>query len=165
MSVLHARAALAGAVLVGALFTQVPAGADIGAQAKTNARADRIVGLWDVQVAAGPCGGPLGPPFPAMHQYQLGGTGQVVPIGNPTGISAHMMVWEHVGGNDYRAAIKFYRYDAGGAPIGYNVITNDVTISQDGQEYAGSGIVDFYAMNGDFQFALCPVFAGTRFNG
>lgn len=164
MSRIVRRAGFASAMLVGVFLIQSTLG-DIGPDPRTNARHDRIVGLWDVDVAVGPCGGPLGSPFQALHQYHLGGTGQVIPSSNPTLLSAHPLVWEHVGGNEYRAAMKFYRYDANGVAIGFNVITNDITISGDGYEYAGSGVAEFFTINGDFQFALCPQFAGTRFSG
>ena len=157
------HAGLTGVILIGAIVVQ-SATADIGKDPRTNSRSDRLVGLWDVDVAVGPCGGPLGPPFQALHQYHFGGTGQVVPSSNPAALSAHPLVWEHLGGNNYRAAMKFYRYDNGVA-VGYNVITNDMTISEDGTEYAGAGVAEFFTMNGDFQFAVCPQFAGTRFTG
>ncbi|KAA9134046.1 hypothetical protein F3N42_00400 [Marinihelvus fidelis] len=160
------RAGFAGAALLVMLFAPTFASAEIGSDPKNNGRANRIVGIWDVDVAVGPCGGMAGPPFQALHMYAQGGTGQVVPSSNPAANSAHLMVWEHLGGNHYRAAMKFYRYDlATGAAIGYNIITNDVTISDDGNEYAGSGVAEFYAMDDTFQGQVCPQFAGTRFSG
>lgn len=161
---LNSRAGLAGAVLIGTLFTQYTV-AQISSDPKTNARHDRIVGLWDVEVVAGPCGGPVGPPFQAMHKYELGGTGQVVPSTNPAALSAHMLVWNHVSGNHYQAAIKFYRYNENAVAIGYTIITNDVMISDDGADYSGSGVAEFFNMDGGFEFNVCPQFSGTRFTG
>lgn len=153
------------AVLIGTFVTQATALAQVEDDPKTNARRNRIVGIWDVDVVVGPCGGPKGPPFRAMHKYEVGGTGQVVPSSNPALLSAHLLVWEHVGGNQYRAAMKFYRYDNTGTLIGWNVITNEVMISEDGTAYAGSGVADFFNLNGELVLTVCPEFAGTRFSG
>ena len=139
--------------------------AQIGPEPKANSRQDRIVGIWDVDVAIASCaGGPAFANFKAMHKFELGGTGQVVPATNPAGLSAHMLVWNHVGGHDYRWAVKFFRFEAGVA-VGYNVITGEVSINPDGTLYAGSGVAEFFDMAGNFQFSSCPSFAGTRFTG
>jgi hypothetical protein len=165
MSRIVRRAGLAGAMLVGALLIQSTLANDIRPDPRTHARHDRIVGLWDVDVAVGQCGGPLGPPFQALHQYHLGGTGQVVPSSSPTALSAHLLVWKHVGGNRYEASMKFYRYDANGVAVGFNIITNELVLNDEGDEYAGSGVAEFFTIDGQFQFAVCPQFVATRFTG
>lgn len=149
-------------LLVGVLFTQATALAQAGAS--TNAKQNRIVGLWDVRVSLASCegGDPFGG-FLAMHKFELGGTGQVVPSTNPAGLSAHMLTWSHLGGNDYHWFVKFFRFNNGVA-IGWNVIESVVSIS--GDEYYGSGVASFYDMDGNFVNAnTCPSFEGTRFTG
>ena len=157
---------ITAAVLIGSLDTYATAFAQIGPTPQTNARNSRIVGLWDVQVTVTNCatGAPL-TTFPAMHKYEFGGTGQVVPAGNPSALSAHMMIWSHASGNDYLMSFKMFRYDGDGHTIGWNVVTNEISINEAADEYAGSGVAEFFDLNGNLLGASCPTFAGTRFTG
>jgi hypothetical protein len=134
---------------------------------KTNARHDRIVGVWDIQNSLFNCdtGAPIGG-FSALHKYELGGTGQVVPATNPAALSAHMMVWNWVQDNDYQFAIKLFRFNtATGAAIAYTVIRGNVSINEDATEYTGSGRAETFDLNGNPLPvpAVCPSFTGTRF--
>ncbi len=151
-------------VLIGTLFMSLSASAQVGSEPKTRARGDRIVGLWDVQVSVANCaGGPTFATFPGLHKYELGGTGQIVPGTNPSALSAHMMVWTHLGGNDYLSRIKMYRFDASGNRVGWTVMTNEVSINEDANEYTGTGVAEFFDNAGNFLSASCPSFTGTRF--
>ena len=162
MKYLNKSIVITGVLLAGALFLQSTAFAEPGAS--TNAQQNRIVGLWDVQVSLATCTGvPLGG-FSAMHKFELGGTGQVVPATDPAALSAHMLIWEHLGGNDYHWFVKMFRF-TDGVPTAYNVIEGLVSISEDGTEYDGSGVASFYDMDGNLQGAVCPSFEGTRFTG
>jgi hypothetical protein len=106
---------IAAALLIGTFVTQATTYAQVGQDPQSNARNSRIVGLWDVQVTNTICAtGATLTTFPALHKFELGGTGQVVPSTNPTGLSAHMMIWSHVESNDYLMAVKMFRFDAVG---------------------------------------------------
>jgi len=155
----------AGVALIVLLFTSLGASAQVVSEPRNSARPDRIVGLWDVQVSVASCaGGPVFNTFPAMHKYEFGGTGQVVPAGNPTGLSAHMMVWTHLDGNNYLSRFKMYRYDASGQTVGWTILTNEVSINEEATEYTGSGYAEFFDNNGNLLMASCPSFTGTRFS-
>ena len=162
------RNRLALAVFSALTLASVTAQAQVGPDPNSNARPNRIVGVWNVQVSTFDCtsGAPRGG-FAAMHSYARGGTGQVVPAGNPTGLSAHMMVWSYVGKDEYAAAIKFFRYDAAGAPIGYTVINNLIALNETADAFEGEGQADFYNMAGEPvpPGSLCPEIVGTRFTG
>ncbi len=157
-------------IAIGVLaFSLVAQGSVVAADApqlKTFFGPNKIVGLWEVDVAIENCitGDPAGA-FKAMHQYHMGGTGHVVPATNPASLSAHLAVWDHVRRNDYRQVVKFYRFDPTGAPVGSTVIRNEITINQAGTEYFGSGVADFYDLGGNYQFSSCPSFIGTRVSG
>lgn len=154
------------AVLIGTFVLQGTVYAGIYPGERTNARHNRVVGLWDVEAVVANCvTGATIASFPALHTYHLGGTGQVVPAGNPTGLSAHMMVWSHVADNDYQMAFKMYRYDPAGTYIGWVVVNTEVSINEAADEYVGSGVADFFNAAGDFLFSSCPAFIGTRFTG
>ena len=165
MKYLNKSNVIATTVMFVMLFTSLAASAHDGSDAKSGVRGNRIVGLWDVQVAVASCaGGPAFTTFSALHQFQLGGTGQIVPATNPTGFSAHMMVWTHLGGNNYLSRFKMYRYDPAGNTVGWNIVTNEVSLSRDGKQYSGEGIAEFFDNNGNLLMASCPSFTGTRFS-
>ena len=159
---------LAAAILSVLTLAGATAQAQVGPDPSSNARHSRIVGVWDVQVSTFDCatGAPRGG-FAAMHSYARGGTGQVVPAGNPTGLSAHMMVWSYAGNDEYVAAIKFFRYDALGAPVGYTVINNVLSLNETADGFIGEGQADFFDMSGAPvpPVSLCPQIVGTRFTG
>ncbi len=134
------------------------------AQGSPNARQNRIVGVWDVQVTNTNCDtGATLSTFRGLHKYELGGTGQVVPATNPTRLSAHMSVWNWVHGNDYKMTFKMFRFDAAGNNIGWIVVRNDVSINEDATEYTGSGRAEIFDVNGNNVGSSCPSFTGTRF--
>jgi hypothetical protein len=165
MKYLNKSNVIASTVMFVLLFTSLAASAHDSSTAKSSVRVNRIVGLWDVQVAVASCaGGPAFATFSAMHQYQTGGTGQIVPAGNPTGLSAHMMVWTPLDGNNYLARFKMYRYDPAGNTLGWNIVTNEVSLSKDGKQYSGTGIAEFFDNDGNLLMASCPSFTGTRFS-
>jgi len=157
---------MALSLLIGTFVAQSVFAAGIGPDPKTSARDSRIVGLWDVEVSVENCmtGVPVAS-FVAMHKYELGGTGQVVPASNPTALSEHSMIWSHVKGNDYRMAAKMFRFDAIGNYIGWIVIRNEVSINKHADEYVGSGTAEIFNTAGDFVGVSCPSFIGTRFTG
>jgi hypothetical protein len=131
-----------------------------------NARDNRIVGLWDVQVTNFNCstGAPLAS-FRGLHKYELGGTAQVVPATNPALLSAHVGIWRHVHRNNYQLTFKMFRFDAAGNNIGWIVVKNNVAINEDATGYAGTGQAEIFDPNGNSVGTSCPAFTGTRFVG
>jgi hypothetical protein len=135
---------------------------------KTNARHDRIVGVWNIQNSLLTCdtGAQIGG-FSALHKYELGGTGQVVPATNPAALSAHMMVWKWVQDNDYQFAVKLFRFNTvTGSATAFTVIRANVTLNDDATEYTGSGRAETFDLNGNplpVPPVICPSFTGTRF--
>lgn len=166
MNHLNRTARTAITLLIALFLTQSGVSAHEGKDPGNKARHSRIVGIFDVEVVIADCAtGTPGPSFRALHKYELGGTGQIVPATSPVGLSEHSMIWSHVRGNDYRTAIKFFRFDAAGNFTGWNVIRNDVSISDDGNSYSGSGVAEFFNAAGVWLGASCPSFTGTRFTG
>ena len=145
-----------------AILSQV----SISAQdASTNARQNRIVGVWDVQVTTRNCttGAPL-ITFRALHKYELGGTGQVLPALNPALFQTQLSVWSYVQANDYQQATKSFRFDAAGNNTGWGIVRNNVSINDDATEYVGSGRTEFFDSNGNILFSNCHTIVGTPFN-
>jgi len=153
-------------LLIALFATQSSVYANDGWDLESKARHSRIVGIYDVDVVVANCatGAPLAS-FKALHKYELGGTGQVVPATNPVGLSEHSMIWSHVRGNEYRSAVKMFRFDATGTNIGWIVIRSEISISDDGYSYSGSGVSEIFNSAGVWLGASCPSFIGTRFTG
>ena len=153
-------------VLIGLFLTQSTVYANSGKDLKSNARHSRIVGIFDVDVVVADCAsGATVAAFKAMHKYELGGTGQIVPATNPVGLSEHSMLWSHVRGNEYRNVVKMFRFDAAGNNIGWIVIRNDISINNDANSYSGYGVAEIFDSAGVLRGATCPSFSGTRFTG
>lgn len=145
-------------VLVGGAQTTV------SAQSSVDARQNRIVGLWDVQVTNLNCstGAPLGS-FRGLHKYELGGTAQVVPATNPALLSAHVGTWSYVQGNNYQLTFKMFRFDAAGNNIGWIVVKFNLETNEDATVEAGPGQSQVFDSNGNLVGAGCPTLTGTRF--
>ncbi len=130
----------------------------------TKSRRNRIVGVWDVQVTLFDCStGDQLASFPALHKYELGGTGQVVPATNPAALSAHMTLWNYVSRNNYQLVVKMFRFDPSGNNIGWAVIRSDIAIDESSTAYTGSGQAEIFDLNGNLLGMSCPTFTGTRF--
>ncbi len=152
--------------LIGTFVMHGSVYAQIGSDPKANDNNSKVVGLWDVDVIVANCiSGTTIATFSAMHKYELGGTGQVVPDSGPTTLSAHMMIWNHVKKNDYRMAMKMFRFDPSGNNIGWVILRNEISINKEADTYVGSGVAEFFNSAGTFLFSSCPSFAGTRFTG
>ena len=115
MKYLNKKSTLAGILLAGVVSLLATSIGFANAQPPTKAKGSRIVGIWDVSVTLFNCNtGAQGPSFPALHKFELGGTGQVEPAGTSPANPLHLMVWEYQGKRQYSANIKFFRYDASG---------------------------------------------------
>ena len=153
-------------LLIAVFLAQGAVYAHEGKDPRSNALHSRIVGIYDVDVVVANCEtGAAIASFRALHKYERGGTGQVVPATSPVGLSEHSMIWKHLQGNDYRTAIKAFRFDASGNNIGWIVIRNEISISGDANSYSGYGMAEIYNSDGVLVGASCPSFTGTRFTG
>jgi hypothetical protein len=167
MKILTKTVAVGVSFFIGMIVVHGAVYAQIGAEPKAKDQNNRIVGLWDVDVVVSSCANPniTITEFSAMHKYEVGGTGQVVPNTSPTAQSAHMMIWNHVRKNDYRMVMKMYRFDPNGNNIGWVIVRNETSINKSADKYIGSGVAEFFDSAGNFQFSSCPSFVGTRFTG
>jgi hypothetical protein len=129
-----------------------------------HARRNKIVGVWDSQVSILNCAtGATLASFRGLQKYELGGTAQVVPATNPTALSAHVGIWSHVHGNNYKLAFKMFRFDPAGNNIGWQIVRFDIALNEDASAYAGVGHADVIDSNGNLIGASCPTLTGTRF--
>jgi hypothetical protein len=151
------RAVLVIPFLVGSMLTA-------GWAQSANSYENRIVGVFDVQVTLYNCdtGAPFAS-FRGLNKFELGGTAQVVPATNPTALSAHVGIWNHLQGNNYQLAFKMFRFDGAGNNIGWQIVRFDLAINDGATLYAGSGLAKVYDSNGNLIGRSCPTIAGTRF--
>ena len=166
MKDLNKKSQLAGILLTGVVSLMAASAVFADSHPLVKAGGARIVGVWNVSVTLFDCvSGAQGPTFPAMHKYELGGTGQYEPAGNSPANPLHLMVWEYLGKDQYSASVRFFRYDESGV-IGTTVISNVVWLDKSGTQYSGSGIAELYDLNGNkVGVAGCPSLSGTRFTG
>ena len=152
-------------VLVGGMQT-ITLAQDAAAHNNNNARHNRIVGVWDVQVDVLDCtAGTQLASFRGLHKYELGGTAHVVPATNPALLSAHVGIWRHVHRDNYQLSFKMFRFDGAGNNVGWNVVKFDVAMNQDATAVAGSGQSEVFDSDGNLLATTCPAFTGTRFVG
>jgi hypothetical protein len=138
---------------------------NLASAASVHSQDNRIVGLWDVQVNNFICGTSVSVvSFRGLHQFQLGGTAQVVPAANPALLSAHMGIWRHVEKNKYKLDFKMFRFDPDGNNIGWTVVKTNVAINENATGYAGSGQAEAFDADGNKVGMICPTFTGTRFS-
>lgn len=96
-----------------ALLLSVLAGA-ASAQNLTegNVPANRLVGVWAVDVAIGPCNLPNPVAFfSAYNTFHAGGTLSDVNWAPPATRGPGHGVWRHVGSGQYESRFQFFRYD------------------------------------------------------
>ena len=162
------RSALSRA-LIGLLLA--PALAFAADQAPESGRlADRLAGLWLVNVTLRNCvtGEPL--PFPgaifdAMALFEQDGTFHDTNANSPLVRSAALGTWKHLQGRNYEFAFRNFRFDSTGTlPIGSQIVRHTVTLSRDGKSYASEGTAEFYDVSGIRMLPDgCSTSTATRF--
>lgn len=139
--------------------------AALGGIASLGSGSRRIEGLWNVQVTARVCatGAPI-VSFPAMGLFARGGAMHDTNATNPAIRSSGFGTWNHVRGNRYRFAFKFFDFDAAGNSTGYRIVRHNVILGSDGEEYESAGTAEFYDANGNLIRTGCSSSTATRFN-
>lgn len=128
-------------------------------------QADRIEGLWNAHVKITLCAtGMEVASFDAMAIFAANGTFHDTNSNNPTLRSASFGTWQHVEGNTYEFAFRFFRFDLGGANEGWNVVRHRVELSADGQSYFSEGTAEIYNALGGLIATGCSSSEAIRFN-
>jgi hypothetical protein len=154
----------AGCLAVLASLALGSARADAPEHENTGALAQRIEGTWNVRVEFFVCNvGTVLASLDAMALFARGGTFHDTNATNPALRSSAFGDWEHLKGDKYQFAFKFFRFDATGANIGYNVIRHEVSLAPDGQTYTSEGIGEIYDAAGTLLMTGCSRSTATRF--
>ena len=70
--------------------------------------------------------------------------------------------WRHLRGQDYTAVDRFYEFKTDGSFAGTSVITRDIELSSNADEYTAPSISEFYNPTGQLVSTTCSTTAATR---
>ena len=107
-------------------------------QGALNVPANRIVGLWQVASAAGPCGGPVVLNFLSLHTYNAGGTLLDRSLHPPGTRGPGQGVWKYQGYDQYGTRWQFFRHDASGGYDGLTDVRYHLILSADGNSFTAT---------------------------
>lgn len=123
-----------------------------------------IEGAWNVVATIRNCTtGAAIATFPGLSLYGRGGTFTETNGTNPALRSVALGTWEHMRGNTYRFAFKFFRFDATGANIGTQVVKHTVNMDVNGNAYSSAGTAETFDPAGNLVMAGCSTATATRF--
>lgn len=135
------------------------------------ANADRIEGVWNVEVtilsACGPTGVPIGT-VPAMNMFIHGGLLTEAPgttLVPPPPIlrgSPGLGTWQHLGGHHYTAAFTFFRLNPDNTFAGTQRIAEDIELSQDADSFTSTGTSEIFDTDGRSIRTGCNTEVATR---
>lgn len=125
--------------------------------------ANRIVGLWDTQVIAGPChSGITTFRGRGLNVFHAGGTVSATNNLPPTANGPTYGVWVYRGHGDYRARMQFFRYLPDGSFDGVQDIHRSMLLSGDGQRTDETTNVRVLNADGSLRVELCGAAIAQR---
>ena len=117
--------------------------------------ANRIVGLWQVNVAIEPCKG--GPPlsFIAYNTYHAGGTLSDTNAAPPATRGPGQGIWEYMRRGQYKSRFQFYRYLPTGAFDGISDIRTNIVLDARATRYSSTVYARVLNPDGSLRVELC----------
>ena len=160
-----------GSLLFACALVSLVAAIALGTSGVASAQAPErtIQGVWRTTVTPVNCdsGDPLGPPFPGLFTFNMGGTMSEYGIGpgsSPALRSPGHGLWEHEQSwQDYSYTFTYYRYDASGVFIGSQKVTSALELGASGDEFITHSVVSVLDANDNVIATFCATAAGTRF--
>lgn len=134
------------------------------AQRESRGGGGRLEGTWDTAVTVVNCanGAPIRT-FASLGSFNQGGTFTGITAGTPPAArTPEIGVWRHVRGNDYVFRFKAFMFDTSGNPVGYQVVTHEIELDQDNQNYTSAGGVQIFNMAGVQIGSGCSTAVGAR---
>ena len=128
----------------------------------TSAIANRIVGLWSVEVTLGPCGAPANRNFIALNTFHAGGT-----LSDSNTLPGSLRspghgAWRYVGRGMYEGRMQFYRFLPDGSYDGLQDITQTVELQGGGDRYESAVRARVLNVDGSLRVELCGLAMGRR---
>ena len=125
----------------------------------------KLEGSWNVQVTPYNCvTGVPATTTPSMLTFMRGGTMQET--GSriaPTLRAPGHGIWTYESRNHYTAKFQFFRFNADGTLAGRQIVTQQTTLSSDGNSFTSSATAQVLDVNGNIIANNCSNGAGTRF--
>lgn len=125
--------------------------------------ANRIVGLWQVQVNVGPCANPnIRESFLALSNYHAGGTLSDTNMNPPTTRGPGFGIWEHQGHGLYKTRFQFARYLPDGSFDGLLDVQPTVILNAAGTSYSADVFAQVLDDEGNVLLDVCGTANGER---
>jgi hypothetical protein len=150
----------------------LPALSDSTAQGQQGREQRGIGGVWEVSITIVSCttGAPsLTVPHANISMFNDGGTLTAVflsandPFSGSANRSPTLGTWRHVGGSSYTSRETGNEYTAAGAFNGTVVVTREIELAKDADEYTNTAISEFYNAAGQLINTVCATGTATRF--
>lgn len=165
---------VAGLVLMGTLvltatsfWTPVLGATAAQAQSieESESHGGKLEGTWRIQVTIRDCGsGAALRTFPAFLTFAQGGTLTETTTGFPPALrTPGHGLWEHLGGQTYRAVSEAFLFNPAGAWTGRQRLTQIIEISKDGEEMNSNATNEIFDTNGNLIVNGCATAVGTYF--
>ena len=144
-----------------ALATVIASVTQTAAFAQSAQKRQGIEGVWDVSVSIVQCdtGQAIGTGH-AILMFSDGGS--LTQISTNSLFSTGLGTWRHLRAQDYTAVDKFFEFMADGSFAGTSVITRDIELSSNADEYTAPSISEFYNPAGQLVSTTCSTTAATR---
>ena len=124
----------------------------------------RLAGTWNTEVTIRVCatGAPI-TSFQSVGSFNQGGTFSGITSGMPPTLrTSERGVWAHVKEDTYRFRFKAYLYNAAAVAIGYQVVTHDLELDNDADNWASEGTSETFDMTGVLTASGCSTAVGSR---
>jgi hypothetical protein len=153
-----------------AVFLPAPSGA--GAQEQQGREQRGIEGVWEIAITIVSCatGAPLiTDPHGNITSFIDGGALTSIigrasdPFSGSASRSASLGTWRHVGGSSYTSREKYFEYAADGTFNGTVVVTREITLGKNADEYTNTATSDFYNTADQLFNTVCATGTATRF--
>lgn len=136
--------------------------AETKSRQNTTAAANRIVGLWRVDVSIGPCGAAPNRFFSAFNTFHHGGTLSDINFVPPTSRSPGHGIWEYMGAREYDTRFQFMRFLPTGEPDGIQDVFGAAVLDSRGNRYTSAVRARVLNVDGSVRAELCGNATGTR---
>jgi hypothetical protein len=105
-----------------------------------------MVGTWDVKAALRDCQtGACIKTFRVVNTFGCDGT--VIETGarnEPSMSSPGQGTWRHIGGQNYCAILRYFRFNADGTVAGTQKVTRHIELSDDGIEFTATASIEVF---------------------
>jgi hypothetical protein len=121
-----------------------------------------LEGVWDISVTVRSCS--TGAALHTGRAIQIfidGGT--MTEIADRANRSAGLGTWRHLGGRNYATHHEFIEYDAAGSFNGTTVLTREIELSENTDDFTATTTTEVYNAAGQLINTVCATSTATRF--